>query len=82
MSDPETRQKQTHWQSTGGGYVENKNFGVEFRAFIRRRLPPQATRPRSRQPNIPKSGAPAARAASSSFAASIPGMLRGSCAHY
>lgn len=37
MSDRETRQKQKHWQSTGGGYLENKNFGVAFRAFIRRR---------------------------------------------
>jgi len=36
MNDPETRLKQTHWQPAGGGYVENKNFGVEFRAFIRR----------------------------------------------
>jgi FecR protein len=39
MSDPEARQKQNHWQSAGGGYLENKNFGVEFRAFIRRRTP-------------------------------------------
>ncbi len=36
MSDPEARRKQTHWQSAGAGYLENKNFGVEFRAFIRR----------------------------------------------
>jgi len=43
MSDPEARLKQTHWQSAGSGYVENKNFGVEFRAFTRRLLP--ATRP-------------------------------------
>jgi hypothetical protein len=40
MSDVEARQKQTHWQASGGGYVANKNFGVEFRAFIRRGLPP------------------------------------------
>ena len=40
MSDPEARQKQTHWQPAGSGYVENKNFGVEYRAFLRRRLPP------------------------------------------
>jgi hypothetical protein len=40
MSDPEARQKQTHWQPTGGGYVTNKNFDVEFRAFIRRGMPP------------------------------------------
>ena len=45
MSDPEARQKQTHWQSGGSGYMENKNFGVAFRAFVRRRLPPLSTRP-------------------------------------
>jgi hypothetical protein len=39
MSDPEARLKQTHWQPSGGGYVANKNFNVEFRAFIRRGLP-------------------------------------------
>jgi len=42
MSDPEARQKQTHWQPAGSGYVENKNFGVAFRAFLRRGLPPPA----------------------------------------
>jgi FecR protein len=42
MGDPDARQKQTHWQPSGGGYVENKNFGVVFRAFIRRGLPPLA----------------------------------------
>ena len=36
MSDPDAREKQNHWQPVGGGYVENKNFGVEFRAFMRR----------------------------------------------
>ena len=36
MSDRETRQRQTHWQSAGT-YVENKNYGVQFRAFLRRR---------------------------------------------
>jgi hypothetical protein len=45
MSDPEARQKQTHWQPAGGGYIENKNFGVEFRAFLRRGLPPSAIQP-------------------------------------
>ena len=44
MSDPEGRQKQTHWQPTGGGYVTNKNFGVEYRANIRRPMPPLTTR--------------------------------------
>jgi len=44
MSDPDARNKQTHWQSVGGGYVENKNFGVEFHAFIRRGAP-LASRP-------------------------------------
>jgi len=45
MSDPEARQKQTHWQPAGSGYLENKNFGVEFRAFIRRAMPPPTIRP-------------------------------------
>jgi hypothetical protein len=36
MSDPEAREKQTHWQLAGSGYVENKNFGVVFRGFLRR----------------------------------------------
>ena len=40
MSDPDAREKQNHWQSAGAGYIENKNFGVEFRALIRRRMPP------------------------------------------
>jgi hypothetical protein len=40
MGDPEAREKQNHWQAAGGGYVENKNFGVAFRAFLRRGLPP------------------------------------------
>jgi hypothetical protein len=38
VSDPDAR-KQTHWQPVPGGYMENKNFGVEFRAFLRRGLP-------------------------------------------
>jgi hypothetical protein len=38
MSDPDAR-KQTHWQVVPGGYVENKNFGVEFHAFVRPGLP-------------------------------------------
>jgi len=41
MSDPDARQKQNHWQAAGGGYIENKNFGVEFRAFIRYRFSPR-----------------------------------------
>jgi hypothetical protein len=45
MSDPEAREKQNHWQSAGSGYVENKNFGVVFRAFLRRRLPPSSISP-------------------------------------
>ena len=44
MSDPDAREKQTHWQSAGSGYLENKNFGVVYRAFLRRGLPPP-TRP-------------------------------------
>jgi len=44
ISDAEARQKQTHWQ-LGGGYAENKNFGVTFRAFIRRRPPMPTIRP-------------------------------------
>jgi hypothetical protein len=39
ISDPDARNKQTHWQPAGAGYVENKNFGVEFHAFIRRGAP-------------------------------------------
>ncbi|MCU1336198.1 MAG: hypothetical protein JWO19_1779 [Bryobacterales bacterium] len=45
MGDPDARQKQTHWQPSGAGYVENKNFGVEFRAFIRRGLHPPVAAP-------------------------------------
>jgi FecR protein len=51
MGDPETRQKQTHWQIVGGGYVENKNFGVEFRGFVRRL-------PRPGRPAIPSADHP------------------------
>jgi len=39
MSDPDARNKQTHWQPVPGGYIKNKNFGVEFRGFVRRGLP-------------------------------------------
>lgn len=45
MSDPDAREKQTHWQPAGSGYLENKNFGVVFRAFLRRGLPPSAVAP-------------------------------------
>lgn len=45
MGDPEARQKQNHWQSAGAGYIENKNFGVEYRVFVRRRPPPTALAP-------------------------------------
>jgi hypothetical protein len=44
MGDPDARRKQTHWQDTGGGYVENKNFGVGFQTYIRR-AQPSAERP-------------------------------------
>ncbi|HEY2844119.1 MAG TPA: hypothetical protein VGJ09_10735 [Bryobacteraceae bacterium] len=36
MGDPEAREKQNHWQAAGSGYLENKNFGVAFHAFLRR----------------------------------------------
>ena len=49
MSDPEARQKQNHWQSAGAGYMENKNFGVTFRAYLRRRPPLQGA-----APNVPR----------------------------
>ena len=49
MGDPEARQKQNHWQSGGAGYMENRNFGVEFRAYIRRRPPLQGA-----APNVPR----------------------------
>jgi len=45
MSDPDAREKQTHWQLAGSGYVENKNFGVVYRAFLRRGLPPPTVAP-------------------------------------
>jgi hypothetical protein len=52
IGDPDAREKQTHWEPAGSGYVENKNFGVAFRAFLRRSpVPflappvPQAERP-------------------------------------
>ena len=53
MSDAEVRQRQTHWQSAGAGYIENKNFGVEFRAFIRR-----APSGLTLRPPIPKAETP------------------------
>jgi hypothetical protein len=68
MSDPEARQKQTHWQSAGSGYVENKNFGVEFRAFLRRGLPPT-------RPGIPSCRTPLNRASGSSAAALFVSLL-------
>jgi hypothetical protein len=45
MTDPDARDKQTHWQEAGSGYMENKNFGMAFRAFLRRRLPPPTIAP-------------------------------------
>ena len=45
MSDPEIRQRQTHWESFGTGYVENRNFGVKFRAVLRRRPPLESPPP-------------------------------------
>jgi ferric-dicitrate binding protein FerR (iron transport regulator) len=39
MSDPEARNKQSHWRTVPGGYIENKNFGVEFPVFLRGGLP-------------------------------------------
>jgi hypothetical protein len=51
MSDPDAR-RQTHWQPTPGGYMENKNFGVEFRAYIRR------PRPTPARPAIPSAEHP------------------------
>jgi ferric-dicitrate binding protein FerR (iron transport regulator) len=52
MSDPDAREKQTHWQVAGTGYLENKNFGVVFRAFLRRGLPlpTRATIPSAEHP--------------------------------
>jgi hypothetical protein len=44
IGDPDARERQTHWQASGNGYVENKNFGVVFRALIRRG-PPLPGRP-------------------------------------
>ena len=45
MSDPDAREKQTHWQEAGSGYLENKNFGMAFRGFFRRRMPPPTFTP-------------------------------------
>ncbi|MGZ3721264.1 MAG: hypothetical protein ACXVB8_23340, partial [Bdellovibrionota bacterium] len=45
MSDPEARLKQTHWKSVPGGYMENKNFGVEFRGSLWRGPAPGLGRP-------------------------------------
>ena len=80
MSDPETRQKQTHWQPSGVGLVENKNFGVVFRAFLRRRPSP---------PPLLAAGDPAYRAALAQGAHARfhplifhPWYAEASCAHY
>jgi hypothetical protein len=43
MSDREARQRQTHWQVFGEGYVQSKNFGVEFRVPRLGRRPPVTT---------------------------------------
>ena len=40
MSDPDARRNQTHWQFSRVGYMDNPNFGVEFRALTRLRLSP------------------------------------------
>jgi hypothetical protein len=45
MGDPEAREKQNHWQSAGSGYMENKNFGIVYRAYLRRRPPLQGATP-------------------------------------
>jgi hypothetical protein len=37
MSDPDARRNQTHWGVSRVGYVENSNFGVEFRTSFRPR---------------------------------------------
>ena len=58
MSDPEARRKQTHWE-LAGGYAANKNFGVVFRAFIRRGSPPLAIRPPVPPTEIGPSATPA-----------------------
>ena len=44
MSDPDARLKQSHWEATSQGSVWNKNFDVEFRAFLRRPMPPPVSR--------------------------------------
>jgi hypothetical protein len=59
MSDPEARQRQNHWQAAGSGYLENKNFGVSFRAFIRRMTPPPVIRPAVPPAEVGGSTAPA-----------------------
>jgi len=56
MSDAEARNKQNHWQTVPGGYVENKNFGVEFRAFLRR-----APAAEPRRPPVPRAEDPPAK---------------------
>jgi hypothetical protein len=45
ITDPDAREKQNHWQMSAPGYIENKNFGVEFRALTRRALPPSMLPP-------------------------------------
>jgi len=53
MSDPEARNKQSHWTVVPGGYLENKNFGVEFRGFLRR-----APALEPRRPPVPRAEDP------------------------
>ena len=53
MGDPDARNKQTHWKAVPGGYVESKNFGVEFRGFLRRGA---ASEPR--RPPVPRAETP------------------------
>ena len=38
-SDPDVREKQTNWQGSGSGYIENRDFGVVFRLYPRLRSP-------------------------------------------
>jgi len=59
MSDPQARRRETHWQFVGG-YAANKNYGVEFRAFLRRTLPPALppSLPPIDSPGIPHADSP------------------------
>ena len=45
MEDPEGRKNKPTGKIVGGGYLKNEYFGVEFRAFLRRRRPPPGIRP-------------------------------------